>query len=448
MKQPSTTSQLQRLNLAILCGFLLITGSLLMWALYRGPAILSREDNPRLVEAELRILRGKIVDRNEVVLAETVGSGKTLTRLYSLTNSGPAVGYYSFRHGTAGVEEGFDTILSGKNWSESDLFWQQMLHMPREGSDIQISLDAFLQQTADSLMGEYIGAILLLEIGSGNEADILAMVSHPSYDPNLLDAAFDTLVEDERSPLLNRAIQGQYQPGLVLMPMITAVAIERGIISLENIVVNANRPIPIAEQVTDCEVTPPLQTNWSDVLTYRCPGPMVDLGDRLGLPSLTSIFATFSLAETPTLPLNTETVVLEPLADAALAGIGQDNLTVTPLQVALAWAAIIRNGTIPQPVLVTAVQNEHDEWEPVVVEGGGETAVSAQTSRQIRQALPKFEKTTEFSVRVLSGPDKSVNSWYLGAVDNQIIVIVLEDVNELKVIEEMGRSILNVSQNP
>jgi hypothetical protein len=159
---------------------------------------------------------------------------------------------------------------------------------------------------------------------------------------------------------------------------------------------------------------------------------MVDLGDRLGLPSLTSIFATFSLAETPALPLNTETVVLEPLADAALAGIGQDNLTVTPLQVALAWAAIIRNGTIPQPVLVTAVQNEHDEWEPVVVEGGG----------------PKFEKTTEFSVRVLSGPDKSVNSWYLGAVDNQIIVIVLEDVNELKVIEEMGRSILNVSQNP
>ena len=67
----STSMPLNRLNQIILGGFFLITASLVFWGVVRAPAILAREDNPRLVTAELAIRRGDILDRNGRILAES-----------------------------------------------------------------------------------------------------------------------------------------------------------------------------------------------------------------------------------------------------------------------------------------------------------------------------------------------------------------------------------------
>ena len=115
---PSAQNQLHKMQRAILLGFLAIALSLVFWAVVRSEAILARDDNPRLVEAELRIQRGRILDRNGTVLAETIGEPDALIRSYPFPTIGPAVGYYSFRHGTAGIEAGFEAVLRGEDDEE------------------------------------------------------------------------------------------------------------------------------------------------------------------------------------------------------------------------------------------------------------------------------------------------------------------------------------------
>ncbi len=436
MNNHSPQTHLHKMQRAILLGFLAVALSLVFWSVVRRDAILARDDNPRLVESELRIQRGRILDRNGTVLAHTVGEPNALTRTYPFETIGPAVGYYSFRHGTAGVEAGFDAVLRGERAEFTAVFNQQILHTPQIGRDVQLTLDAELQATAEALFGQTQGALVLLEIETGN---VLAMVSHPGYNPNRLDENFDALVADETAPLLNRAVQGQYQPGLVLQPFILAAALDQDRIQLDGAVLNANRPVPVNGEIKRCQTTPPDDATWADVLRHRCPGPMQDLADRLGLGGLDDIFMRFGFTVQPELPLNTETVELEPLADPLQAGIGQDNLTVSPLQVALALAALGHDGRLPTPRLVTAVQDEDGILQPQPLTTTHD-AITSRAARAIRQLL-NADGTLSFAVSALSGPD-SRNGWYLALTPAEApqyaIVVVVENSEDLAVVSEIG----------
>ncbi|WP_420627749.1 penicillin-binding transpeptidase domain-containing protein [Candidatus Leptofilum sp.] len=437
MNKQSPQTQLHKMQRAILLGFLAIALSLVFWNVVRSDTILARDDNPRLVEAELRIQRGQILDRNGVVLAETIGEPDALVRNYPYPAIGPAVGYYSFRHGTAGIEAGFDTILRGKDEGFTAVLNRELFHAPQIGRDVQLALDANLQTTAEALFGNAQGALVLLEVETGH---ILAMVSHPGYNPNLLDENFDDLVADATAPLLNRAVQGQYQPGLVLQPFILAAALDADRIQLDGAVLNANRPVSVSEEVEQCQTTPPENPTWADVLRYRCPGPMQDLADRLGLAGLDDIFLRFGLATPPELPLNTELPGIEPLNDPLQAGIGQDTLTVSPLQVAQALAALGNDGRLPTPQLVTAVQDENGSMQPQPAAASSGNAVTSRATRDIRQLLTADEHLS-FMVLAISGPN-SRNGWYLAltpaAQPRYAIVVVVENSENLEMVQEIG----------
>lgn len=437
MNNDSPQSHLRQMQRAILLGFLAVALSLAFWSVVRGDAILVRDDNPRLVEAELRIQRGQILDRNGTVLAHTVGQPDALIRTYPFATIGPAVGYYSFRHGTAGIEAGYDAVLRGDEATFTAVFNQQLLHEPQIGRDVQLTLDAELQTTAEALFGSTQGALVLLDTVTG---DILAMVSHPGYNPNRLDENFDELVADETAPLLNRAVQGQYQPGLVLQPFILAAAQDADRIQLDGAVLNANRPVPVNGEVKRCQTTPPDDATWADVLIHRCPGPMQDLADRLGLATLDDIFLRFGFATPPDLPLNTEVPEQEPLADPLLAGIGQDNLTVSPLQVALALASLANDGRLPTPRLVTAVADTTGSMQAQPTASRVGDAVTSRAARDIRQLLNE-DGTPSFSVSALSGPE-SRNGWYLALTPTETlqyaIVVVVEDSEDLAVVQAIG----------
>lgn len=82
------------------------------------------------------------------------------------------------------------------------------------GDTVVTTLDANLQQAAYNAMGANKGAVVVMEASTGK---ILAMLSTPSYDPNQIAANWDYLNTDgENSPLLNRATQGAYAPGIYL----------------------------------------------------------------------------------------------------------------------------------------------------------------------------------------------------------------------------------------
>jgi penicillin-binding protein A len=441
MNNHSPQTNLQKMQRAILLGFLAVALSLLFWSVVRSDAILARDDNPRLVEATLRIQRGRILDRNGVVLAQTIGEPDALRRDYPFPTIGPAVGYYSFRHGTAGIEAGYDGTLRGESDDPAAVFSQQLLrnilHTPQVGQDVQITLDAELQFTAEALFGEAQGALVLLEIGSG---DLLAMVSHPGYDPNLLGALFDELMADESAPLLNRAVQGQYQPGLVLQPFILAAALDANRIELGGTALSANRPVAVNGEVLRCQTPPPTDATWADVLRHRCPGPMQDLADQLGLTGLDDIFLRFGLSAPLELPLNTETAVLTPLADPLQAGIGQGNLTVSPLQVALALAALGNDGRLPTPRLVTAVEDINGVMQPQPAAPNAGDAVTSRAAREIRQLL-NADGTLSFAISALSGPN-SRDGWHLALTPadepHYAIVVVVENSQDLDAVMAIG----------
>ena len=439
-------ARLQRLNWAILGGFLAIGAALVFWSTIR-PDVLAREDNPRLVEAELRIQRGRILDRDEMILAETTGPAARQERVYPRPQIGPAVGYYSFRHGTAGVEESFDAILRGDTDDFRVEFRRRALHRPQVGRDIRLTLDAGLQKTAVSLFNDQVGSILLLDAGQPEIVDILALVSQPGYDPNRLDELFDNLTADESAPLLNRATQGQYQPGLVLQPFILAAALEQGLINLGDPVADANRPVFVNGAGIRCRGRPPASPTWADILRYHCPAPMQALADQLGRVGLAPIFEDFGLTVAPQFDLETAVPTEEPLSDLHLAAIGQDNLTVTPLQIGLAWAALAGDGRLPQPRLVTAAQDENGDWgaaEPPAAPPP-RRPVTAATARALHQALPGQGSIREYSRLVLSGPEGSTNGWYLGLADHFVVVIVVEGSDDLLRVEAIGRGVITAA---
>lgn len=438
--------RLQRLNQLILASFAAIALALLFWSVLRGDSLLRRDDNPRLVEAELRIRRGAIVDRNGTVLAVNEGTPERQLRRYPLPGMEPAIGYYSLRFGTSGVEQSFDTVLRG-NPSSPLLAWEQrLLHRPQVGAGVQLTIDAGWQQTAVSQFRDQTGALVLLELNGDAPAQIRALVSQPGYDPNLLDEQFDALVADATAPLLNRATQGQYQPGLLLQPFIVAAAAASNELQLNATVDNPNRPVPIGSVVTRCSSRPPEPATWADVVTHHCPAPLRDLGDRLGAARLDQIFADFGLTTPPLLPLVTETAVSKPTSDPVLAAIGQEHLTVTPLQLAVALAALGNNGRLPTLQLVTATGSDAAGWEGTVVEGEGKTAVSPATARAVAQALPQSNDSLNFSRLVLSGPEASNNSWYLAlAPANQpryALVIVVENSDDRSTAAAIGQALL------
>ena len=205
------TQNIQRLAQFILLGFALIAASLFYWQVTRAPGLVAREDNPRLVQAELRAQRGRLLDRRGEVLAysdplpDPTGLGGIVQRRYPQPEASHAAGYYSLRYGTGGAEAAFDTTLRGQLTP-----LDRLLHRPQVGGDARLSVDLAAQRAADQALGERQGAVVLLDIATG---EVLALISHPSYDPNTLDDDWDALTEDPGAPLLNRATQGVYALG-------------------------------------------------------------------------------------------------------------------------------------------------------------------------------------------------------------------------------------------
>jgi cell division protein FtsW (lipid II flippase) len=445
--------RLQRLGLVYLAAFLLVGVALVYWSVGAAPAILQRDDNPRQVEALLRIRRGSILDVEREVLAHSIGPADRVQRIYPVADIGPAVGYYSVRHGTAGIEQGFDALLRGEApdyWSQ---FWRETLHRPQVGRDVRLTLHASKQRAAGALLADQAGAAILLALpdraAAVTDAAILAMVSHPSYDPNQLEAQFEALRADERAPLLNRATQGQYQPGMVVQPFILATAVEQNTILLRDEVDGTTAPLSVNGQNVTCQTPPPAEATWVDVLRHACPAPMLALAAELGVEQLQAALVGFGLTSVPDLGIATAPAPETILADLFLAAAGQDVLTVTPLQVSLALAALANEGEVPQPRLVAAVQEWDGRWQPVAPKAPFGTAVSPAVAAVILGSLPRADDRIEFATLVLSGPEGSTNGWYLGLAPasrpRYAVVVVIEGSDNIFAAQRAGRALLRTA---
>lgn len=158
-----------------------------------------------------RNYRGTIYSSDGEVLAETrLDDDQEESRVYPYGKLfAHAVGYAT--KGRTGVESLANYYLINTNTSLANKAANDIAGLKNPGDSVYTTLDVDLQQVADEQLNIYKGAIVVTEVSTGK---ILAMVSHPGFDPNEIGQIWDSLVEDEDSSvLLNRVTQGQYPPG-------------------------------------------------------------------------------------------------------------------------------------------------------------------------------------------------------------------------------------------
>lgn len=155
--------------------------------------------------------RGSIYSKDGDVLAQTVpDEEENETRVYPYANLFAHIVGYSTQ-GRTGVEALANYYLINTSISIRNKVANNVAGVKNPGDNVYTTLDVQIQQVADSQLSIYKGAIVVTEVSTGK---ILAMVSHPDFDPNQIADIWDSLIESETSSvLLNRASQGQYPPG-------------------------------------------------------------------------------------------------------------------------------------------------------------------------------------------------------------------------------------------
>ncbi len=415
--RPLMAAPIRRLSLALLLAFAALAATNGYWALVRRDTLRARGDNPRLVEAEQRVPRGPILDRHGAALARSRASQGGIQQRTYLTPTVPTVGYYSLKHGVGGIEASYDRLLRGiEGRGDAERFLDELLHRQPVGRGVTLTLDAGLQKEIAARMEGQRGAVVLLDVSSGQ---ILALVSQPTYDPNTLDADWEQLEADPAAPLLNRATQGLYQPGGVLQLMVLVAALEADAVSTDALLSDPAAAVMVDGRALGCVRTPDGPT-WADAVAAACPAPLADLGEALGAETLGAAFHRWGLDAPP--PLEIPTAGREgQVTDPRLAAVGQEALTVTPLHAALVAATLGNEGITPAASLVLKMQNPAGKWQPAKPLGQPVRVISADLAGRMRALLRPSadQRVVGHSSIALAGADRPPHAWYVGLAPAQ-----------------------------
>jgi peptidoglycan glycosyltransferase len=234
-----TQRSLQSLTIIIAIGFGMLSLQLLrnqvIWSQYLADRVVVNQStgetssNVRALMLSARTFRGSISDRNNTILTDTiVGADGRTARRYPTDNPSaftPVLGVVNSRYGVSGLEASYADYLTGDR-NIIGRFVRMINAQPAKGDNLELTIDASLQQDVAAILAGRVGAGIVLDPSTGA---VLAMVSTPSYNPNDLtsnldvdrladqtrmDAAWQRLLDPANNqPLLNRAIQGRYPPG-------------------------------------------------------------------------------------------------------------------------------------------------------------------------------------------------------------------------------------------
>jgi len=382
--------------------------------------------------------------------------------------------------GKEGLEEKYESYLRGDKGNEqlevdSAGKVKKMVgnSNPVEGNSLVLSLDSDLQKEAYTALEQYVtenegtgGAVVAIDPRSGG---ILALANYPSFDNNefvgkISSERLKEIIQEGNKPLLNRAVAGTYPPGSTFKPLVAAAALDKKVIT--------------PEEILDCPAV--LQIGQWSFADWKYHGP-TDLnkaiaesvntyfyiigggwGDKTGLgPDNIRHYATlFGLGEKLgiDIPQEVEGMVPDPawkervkkepwyIGDTYHTSIGQGDLLVTPLQLASYVSALVNGGTLYRPRLLDYIENPDSQVieKPkteiirenilpakelnIVKEAMGVTVSSDQGSGRQMQELEE-----KYNVRIggktgtaESGEEEKYHAWFVGftPLDKPEMVVV------------------------
>lgn len=433
-------ANVQKLNQFVLLAFAAVALVLVYWSVFRADGLAARDDNPRQVALELGTQRGTIYDTNNQPLAWSEGEERVV-RSYAEA-SGAAVGYYSFRFGATGIEQGMDAHLRGTDGPYWPEFVRDVLHQPRVGRDVRLTVDGRWQLLADKVMAGQSGAAVLVSLPD-NALRMLA--SYPSFDPNVLDTQFDVLSDTVGAPLLNRATLGVYQPGGVLQPFLYASAIENNLLGINASVQDGAATVTLGDLALDCVRVDSLIATNADALRGVCPAPLVQLGEQLSLDDLSQFLDSYGFADDPQMPFPIEMDADGDLESVRNTLVGQGVTTVTPLQVAVAWAGLASQGDRQPLRLVSAIESLDGQWRSQVAVQDTVSMVSQTSAETVINSLARSGSLIEHVAFAIADTDGSQTIWYLALgptpSPRYALTLVIED-SDVATGQAIGRALM------
>ncbi|MDC3176853.1 penicillin-binding protein 2, partial [Pelagibacteraceae bacterium] len=287
--------------------------------------------------------------------------------------------------GKDGIEKSFNPNLIGKPGQreiEVNSYGRVIREISRQdsqkGNDIQITIDLRIQKYALELLKEHkAGSVVLMDINNGN---ILCMASTPSYNPNKIiqkpnKEYWDSILENELSPLTYRCIQGLYAPGSTFKMVVAIAGIVHGFIDT-NTKHFCSGKIGLGERLYHCwKNNGHGSMNVSDAIKESCDVFFYEISKKIGIDKIAKVAKDFGLGKIYDVPLPNQKKGIIPSRDwkkkkydeswypgeTLISAIGQGFVLTNPLQLAVMTSIIASNGKNVIPNIIK--QNSDIEFE-------------------------------------------------------------------------------------
>lgn len=272
-----------------------------------------------------------------------------------------------FKIGKSGIERLFEKELRGKAGNvklEVNAYGRIMKEIELiegvPGDRIDLSLDVRLQKKAYELLGEESGAVVMMKVDTG---EVLAFASAPSFDPNMFAKGLSvdnwrSLSEDEKKPLLNKAVSGLYSPGSTFKMIVGLAALERGLLKSHKHTTCSGKMM-LGNHTFHCWKKDGHGTiNLVQALQHSCDIFFYETAQKIGIAKIAAMARKFGLGAKTNIGIENEKDGLIPdaewkkkrfgeswqLGETIISGIGQGYILTTPVQLAVMVSRIANGG--------------------------------------------------------------------------------------------------------
>lgn len=284
--------------------------------------------------------------------------------------------------GKSGIEKYYEDILHGEvgyQMVETDVSGRTLRVIdkinPHSGAKLYLSLDIRLQQAAYEALKEKRGAVVAI---NPNNGEVLAMVSSPSFDPNIFVGGvsskdYKKLSNTLQRPLFNRAVRGVYPPASTIKPFVGLAGLDKGFITTATTIYDPGKyKLSNSSHIyRDWKKTGHGMINFKRAITVSCDTYFYQLGNKMGISNIEDMLVKFGLGHLSQIDLHEEASGIVPSlrwkkqtkgvtwypGDTLITAIGQGFMLATPLQIANATASLSHHGQRFRPHLLTKTVN-------------------------------------------------------------------------------------------
>ena len=364
--------ELKRVSIVVMFMFIALLGSTSIVQAFEAESLNADPRNTRTLYDSYSVERGAIlVDGDPIAQSMPADDNFKFLRTYA---NGPlfaaVTGFIPINGAPTGLEFALNSELTGTSNSQ---FFDKMSDIVTgatpKGAAVEITIDPVAQQAAWDALGDNTGSVVVTEPATGR---ILALVSKPSYDPNLLTVhdnaavteAYDALVNDENNPLINRGVNSLNPPGSIFKLVVTTAALESGEYTPESTFPNIQTYIAPGT-TSEIENSGGNTCGGGDTVTLAtalrlsCNVPFAELGVQLGDAAILETAEKFGFNSEFQIPMDVTASVFPDsgLDDAftAQTAFGQYEVRATPLQMAMVSGAIANEGIVMRPNVVEQI---------------------------------------------------------------------------------------------